>query len=693
MSARRLLIQASAACAAGLLVAAAHPSARPQATAAQGAASAGAPVSQTASAPSLHELLDGYWAGRFDVVSERFARGADVAAMVPKARAWIDSSAARGWQFASLVLLLDLANAAVTLPDPAPDAARDLVRLAREEITAKHKPEDGPPIDPAAELLWHQTALALLQAQDAWADEGDYLNAIARRFQVGTPAQIWLARGIALEQRYLPSDPPAGGASSGLSNKALEALDEAVRDYDRAARDEALRTEASARAASVLVRLDRHRDALRRLDLAGDPDSDVTLASWLHDLRGRALAGTGEHAQAAAELEQALQLAPDSTAARKALADELHALGRDADAEALDLRAPAFPQDPWRTFANGNARFIPDWMARLRGTLAVTMASKDGAPTRPPVLVLLDRYAAHDYDFTVDALVGSPLKDFAEKFQETANRWIAEGDATEAGRRGLVVATVALEAARARGLIEWPAAQVLVESACARLRSNPVKTEAERLWLEATAALMEGAVAGTALEIHVTHALERFPDDPPLVMARAVAAELRAGPDRRTDDGTKPPLTSPLNLAAKRFADVAGLPEYRDEANLRLGYTALRRSQFDDALAPLAIAAASTNPFIRYLGCLLRGRALEHLDRWDEAIASYRAAVAIQPTQTAEVALATALGRTGRRVEAAELAELVLRRPAPAFDPWLEYGQGDFRFWSRMISNLRAAIQ
>jgi len=311
------------------------------------------------------------------------------------------------------------------------------------------------------------------------------------------------------------------------------------------------------------------------------------------------------------------------------------------------------------------------------------------------VLVVLDRYEAGDYDFAVNSLVSSDLATFVDTFRESADRWIGEGDPATADRRRFVAATVALEAGRARGFVEWPRAQLLIEWACERLRAQPVPTEAERLWLEGAAAVMEGAVAGTALEIHLTHALKRFPSDPPLLMARAVAAELRAGPDQRLPSGTRPPSGSALDTAVTRLQQALALPAYKDEVNLRLGYTALRRGKYADALAPLDLAAANrTDIFIGYLAQLFRGRAFERLLRWNDAVNAYRAAVAIQPrAQTAELALAAALARIGQPVEAAQMADTILGRTESVFDPWLAYGQGDFRHWPRIIDAIRGAIR
>jgi tetratricopeptide (TPR) repeat protein len=160
-------------------------------------------------------------------------------------------------------------------------------------------------------------------------------------------------------------------------------------------------------------------------------------------------------------------------------------------------------------------------------------------------------------------------------------------------------------------------------------------------------------------------------------------------------NGTRPPGGSALDTAVTRLQQALALPAYKHEANLRLGYTALRRGKYADALAPLELAAANRSDiFIGYLAQLFRGRAFERLLRWNDAVTAYRAAVAIQPkAQTAELALASALARVGQPVEAAQLADTILARTESVFDPWLAYGQGDFRHWPRIIAALRSAIK
>jgi hypothetical protein len=60
--------------------------------------------------------------------------------------------------------------------------------------------------------------------------------------------------------------------------------------------------------------------------------------------------------------------------------------------------------------------------------------------------------------------------------------------------------------------------------------------------------------------------------------------------------------------------------------------------------------------------------------------------------QTAHLALALALARNGERAEA-ERAGLVAVTMEPGYDPWLDYGDGDARFWRHILFALRQALK
>lgn len=627
-----------------------------------------APGAAQDSPPALKNILQAYWDGDQDPVSRRFTRARDVDLIVPAVRTWIAGDASASWPMATSVLLLDLAAAALWTPQPSPGTAVQLLAWGREQITSKAADRD-PRANRDLEKLWHQTAIGLLQGIGALKEQQQYLEEIRERFGADLPPRLWLARGIARDQE----------AARSIGERTTSALEEATRFYDRAAREADTRAEASARAAFAFIRLGRPRDAIRRLDLAGETP-DLPVAAWLPLLRSRALAALGEEAEATLNAEIGAKLS-----------------------------AGLGTSDPWTVLERGDDRMVPGWLPRLRASLRASVAAGSSA-ARPASYDVLDQYDRREFAAAVTTLIKLPsLEAFSKAYRETAGRWALDMGPAHVERRRMVVAVVALEAAHARGGVEWTHAQLLLEWACSFLRGTRVPTELERRWMHAASALIEGTASGAALELHVTHGLTRFPDDPALVMARAVAAELRAGPDQRTASGTRAPgeteiplgaggayATAPLTLAVIRLQQAAKVPEIRREALLRLGYTALRQGQAQAALDHLAAvgpADARADPFIDYLVFLFRGRALDRLKRWDDAAVAYRQAVDLQPTQSAELALAGALFRAGHRAEAAAVADRSLtRREAPP-DPWLFYGQGDFRHWSALIDRLRSAIQ
>jgi len=91
-----------------------------------------------------------------------------------------------------------------------------------------------------------------------------------------------------------------------------------------------------------------------------------------------------------------------------------------------------------------------------------------------------------------------------------------------------------------------------------------------------------------------------------------------------------------------------------------------------------------------FLRHLFRGRALDGLNRIEEAAASYRQALEISPeAQSARIGLMTSLMRLGDREGAEAIAEAIQTTPANVLDPWWAYWPGDYRFFPAIIERLR----
>lgn len=135
---------------------------------------------------------------------------------------------------------------------------------------------------------------------------------------------------------------------------------------------------------------------------------------------------------------------------------------------------------------------------------------------------------------------------------------------------------------------------------------------------------------------------------------------------------------------ASEFARLANeYPSVRAEANVHIGYLAIRAARPDAAIQPLATGATSDDPYVRYLAEHLRGRALEMLGRRADAIAAYRRALSIVPNAASTSTLLAAQLFVGD--DAAEqteahsiLAGAIAASPRPV-DPWDFYWQGDAR--------------
>jgi hypothetical protein len=234
----------------------------------------------------------------------------------------------------------------------------------------------------------------------------------------------------------------------------------------------------------------------------------------------------------------------------------------------------------------------------------------------------------------------------------------------------------------------------------------------------------------------LTDATRRFPEDGRLALARAEAREaletrcnsmfcheemtpatledLRARAAARPPDRPGYPnkqlqrihQAAVANLAAferlvpaaEAFALVAAAhPEVRAEANLHIGYLAIRAARPDAALAPLATAAQSEDSYVRYLAEHLSGRALGALGRRAQATVAYRRALEIVPD--APVSATLLAGELFLSDDAADREEAhrvlqasVLETPRPT-DPWHMYWYGDARLWPTYMERLQAELR
>lgn len=227
-----------------------------------------------------------------------------------------------------------------------------------------------------------------------------------------------------------------------------------------------------------------------------------------------------------------------------------------------------------------------------------------------------------------------------------------------------------------------------------RLIRHPLEPAAfERQWHYAVLTLLQGTLRPNSVDAFATRAIDRFPDEPRFLLARAIAADQRtaAGGVLRWGSPT-PAMVGNLDTARGLYEGLLGLPAVATEARIRLAFLLQRRGMNDAALARLDETATSQieDVTLRYLQHLFRGRVLVELNRVDEALEAYRSALALLPTaQSARVSMMNALYKRGDRAGAESFAEQIQTEPAVYIDPWWMYWQGQYRLYPQVMARLR----
>lgn len=210
----------------------------------------------------------------------------------------------------------------------------------------------------------------------------------------------------------------------------------------------------------------------------------------------------------------------------------------------------------------------------------------------------------------------------------------------------------------------------------------------ERYWFWTAIMVLDAANLQGAALAFVDHALERFPDEPRFVLARAFLSDQRRALDILTSTG--PSLTFVQNVA-ELYDKAIAHDITANEARLRKARL-LHRAGFEiDALALLD--AAQDDPQdagLTYLRHLFRAQALDGLGRGVDATNEYRVALTLAlDAQSARVGLMIGLLRQGDRASAEALAEAIQSAPTDTVDPWWSYWLGDYRFYDDAIRRLR----
>jgi hypothetical protein len=367
---------------------------------------------------------------------------------------------------------------------------------------------------------------------------------------------------------------------------------------------------------------------------------------------------------------------------------------------------------------------------------------------------LVGRYDRGDVDQVVTLLSqrADDVGDFADDLRKMSADWISGQPPDVAVRRRLVVATVALEAARAmpphpdRLKItekQWAARVRLVEWGCDLLRSaGPPAGAAERWWGLASVAFLEQGAGHPFYAYdglwssgvrHLVHLAPRVPDEPRWALADGVFAEQAAGLvgyplDDLPNDPALPPrydvhvretpagadlvfnnpkaltfpidrknFRVPLRAAVQNYSRLRSNPAVGAEADLRLGAIETTLDQPSLAYPHFTSAAARLrDPLLLYAAHFFCAAALTRLGQVQEAQLEFRRALDVMPhAESATVGLAWLLSLNQHRHEASLAAADALAASTASktpTDPLTMYPLGDAHLWSTYIVELRRAI-
>lgn len=306
-----------------------------------------------------------------------------------------------------------------------------------------------------------------------------------------------------------------------------------------------------------------------------------------------------------------------------------------------------------------------------------------------------DRWAQGSWDpSTVPTLSARDLRRVAGVFMAEGPRWIAAGGPDAEPRRRLQVATFVIEFLLTQDVAyPWPSGSPPSELLlwASSVASQGPATEAEGLWYLAGLGLLQRV--GAPLGRHVQLALSRFPGEPRFILARALAEEQQTWPHARLQDRFVPEPQLWFRLLA-RYREAIAVPAVSAEAHIRLGHLELRRGRVPEAITLFDAAGAPEEAWLRFHKYLFLGQAHERRSDLVAAEQAYGIAFAAAPyAQSATVAWASTLARTGRAGEAAEVTSRMLQLDEPAPDPWLQFVPSEWRHFDTWMMTLRRLVR
>jgi hypothetical protein len=243
----------------------------------------------------------------------------------------------------------------------------------------------------------------------------------------------------------------------------------------------------------------------------------------------------------------------------------------------------------------------------------------------------------------------------------------------------------------------------------AEVSPAPAAQAAVKLWYRAVASHMAQYSLLGDIGPHLEQARRLFPDDPDVLFDTGGMYEGLASPRTQAalDDMIVPrgfvgrvqgaTRGESLGKAEEWYTrTLAASPNYH-EARLRRGRVRSLRGNQPGAIADLrAVAAAVTEPYVKYHALLFLGGAYEALDRIDDARAAYeRAAATYAYAQSPHLALSRLATRRGDMPAAQRHISQVLRLSPDApnrGDPFWSYYTGSGRRHEALLESLRDAV-
>jgi VWFA-related protein len=315
------------------------------------------------------------------------------------------------------------------------------------------------------------------------------------------------------------------------------------------------------------------------------------------------------------------------------------------------------------------------------------------APVAPAVRELADAFERDDRAAIANAMSGSKGESLIRAFRDGGSPWPASPRRTAAFALDLAAAGM-----RADFLFTRQESSRLLAQYALQVRQPQPNDPFECAWLRVATEGLEGLFEPSVGATFVTRAAERCPADPRFTLAMAVIRDqqVRLG-ESALAPAREPAKTIPdgQQRALDALALAAAKAETKHEAIARTAWLHFRGARYAEGLKTIdTLTTPAPEPAVQYLVDVIRGQLLRALDRPDEAIAAFRAALVTWPRgQAARLALMTLLVNRGQHDEAAALADQIETATVDDTDPWWLYWVGDYRTYSQARAQLRELMQ